>query len=1264
MKRLLQILALVFVFVFAASVFAACVDMEEDTIIYDITQEKISMNVVATSDKIKVQLNSVEDEVGNATVKVVAVKAYEYIEGEKQLYGLSADKLSASDESLIIGEYKLGTEQTIEINRYVDEFDRLYCKFYVVYDGKILRGPVYATDIQPISSATPQFDIKSKKGILGEKLEYYKDLNCSYTAINLEISDFIYPNELFDEDGEEIPLAHPNDAYAFKSNGKTYYFRKSKVDSFDNTVRGYYTAGAHITGIIYARNYNISEQSETFPAKMTYLPWSTMAVSGYGAPGIVGLNTSNQYGFEYFVAMMEFFAERYTLNGLPNGFVANFVLGNEVDYARDYNRISEKHADLDVYMEEYSRLLRLSDLALKKYHKDITVCMPITQSWANRGYTELDDKVASYAPKAMIEWLNAKTKMEGDYNWGIAPHCYTYGLALSEVFYNDTINGKKPINPITGLGGGMTNDFETSGKITFSNLELIDQFLKQDKMKVNGQTRDVYLTEQGVSSLDDAEQDRNNQAGCIAAIWYKLSQLDTVKAFCYYRLFDHENELAGHTRFGLLDVNREPKPSYEVYKYIDTQYSDAVAKDYLQYVRYVDTEGNEQSYANGGVKSYMDLLDVFDTNWFDGEFDWSKATPIKADTVYEYEDVVDLSQVRFESVNFLYDGTEKRIEATNLPEGVDVTYSEDPTLTEVGAKEILATFTKNGEVVGHRYATISVGRLSTNKSVYNFRESIFVTVDIKTEGLTGSAWVGIYKKGAVPGNTDQGEISYMYCYINQTGDSLTRTYCLQEQISNKLYSVCADCGAFNSRLNDKCVKCGGETFEEYLPSGDYVIYYFTDGGYEFCYSVEITVLPSYQDSGTIDLSGVRFEDASVSYDGNKHELTVSTDLPSGVNVRYLNNTRTEVGKVEAVAIFTDASGVELERRYAVLTVTESNFKQLSTEKSTYLEGEDVLVKAFAPNNSLPSSWWVGLYLADDEDYQSIGSIYYYYVKDDSHFSGISYDIRKQVANVGRKEYFNLPAGEYKLVLFNTSGYDVEEFIYFTVEELTVDPSATLALESDRYDLNAPITVTATQPTNAAAPYYVGLFKEANEISISNALYLYKVVDENHVSGESYNLLAQTASSENSILRAGQYKVALFASHGYAVKVVKQQQIQIGTDEEQPKAGTIYTDKDVYTVGEAIYVTAYAPEGSTDWWVGLYSISQEDVSAPPSIRWYNVVDAFHVSGGAYNIMNQMSTPGSPNDCDVLTAGQYKVVLFNSVSYTIESQFVFTVENAAE
>ena len=58
MKRLLRILTFLFVFVLASSVLVACVDMDENTVIGGITQEKISMQVFVTSDKIRVELNN------------------------------------------------------------------------------------------------------------------------------------------------------------------------------------------------------------------------------------------------------------------------------------------------------------------------------------------------------------------------------------------------------------------------------------------------------------------------------------------------------------------------------------------------------------------------------------------------------------------------------------------------------------------------------------------------------------------------------------------------------------------------------------------------------------------------------------------------------------------------------------------------------------------------------------------------------------------------------------------------------------------------------------------------------------------------------------------------------------------------------------------------------------------------------------------------------------------------------------------------------
>lgn len=52
----------------------------------------------------------------------------------------------------------------------------------------------------------------------------------------------------------------------------------------------------------------------------------------------------------------------------------------------------------------------------------------------------------------------------------------------------------------------------------------------------------------------------------------------------------------------------------------------------------------------------------------------------------------------------------------------------------------------------------------------------------------------------------------------------------------------------------------------------------------------------------VDITGVTFEDLTVFYDGNPHEITVTGVLPNGVTVTYENNTATEVGEYLATAV--------------------------------------------------------------------------------------------------------------------------------------------------------------------------------------------------------------------------------------------------------------------------------------------------------------------------------------------------------------------------
>lgn len=713
---------------------------DDNSDIFEVDQTAINMQVKATSDTIKIDISTIDTSL-SGEADIIAVKAYEYFKNDK-FKGVSTNVVTEYN-SKKIGTYKLGETKNISIDRFVESYDRLYDKYYAVQNDKILKGPIYATEIAAIKDVEPNFDIKSKKGVLGENIEHFKELDCSYAVLNFQMSSlFLFPTER--EAGGEIQLVPPAGAIPFESNGKTYYFSPGVVNSWDEEVLKYYgDAKAHITAVVWAVNFD-GLSSENFPLDMTYMPWAAQGTK------LLSFNTSNKNGFEYYIAFMEFLASRYS-DPASNLYIENFVIGNEVDYSGDYFRISENKAHLDTYMEEYSRLLRISNLAMKKYNERITINASFTHAWAKPGNTETEGRM-DYAPKTMIEWLNFKSKLEGDYNWGIAPHCYGLSLGQPSVFYNDTVHAKEY---------GITNSIDTTAYLTFSNFELIEEYLNRDEMKYNGTVRNVWLTEAGVSSKLD--KFKVEQAGCIATSWYKISQMDCVKAFAYYRMFDNAYE--GELSFGLIDKNGNKKPSYKLWKYIDTQYSAVVAnRDWLIGCGYKTPDGADHTSSNGDIKSYLDALDPFKTNWVkkQGGFNWKKAMPRTIEPVEELDGqillegitfdeskndfVYDPEPIIFDSKSFIYDGQEKTIALnkdvlsnftleyvmrTKNDEGQNVDIVVDKcSATEIG-KYIFFAKIKNGKTLVKQFrAELSIGNVTTDKSVYSLGERVYSQIKL------------------------------------------------------------------------------------------------------------------------------------------------------------------------------------------------------------------------------------------------------------------------------------------------------------------------------------------------------------------------------------------------------------------------------------------------------------------------------------------------------------------------------------------------------
>jgi len=975
---------------------SSCQPGENTNIEIDENQKAITMVGNALENEIRVDISSDEKVVGNGVVGLYAIKSYEYFSEETNLethftQGVSTSIVDFSkiEESNKRGEYTLGTTTSITFNRYIEEengsiYDRLYEKYYLIHEGNIIKGPMYITNVESKVTTSPTLNNQSKKGLFCEANDYslsnYEDLGCSHSTINIDLVDFLAPNE--DENGNE--LDSPINAYTYKLGGKTYSFRKSAVDKLDKYVKGYYEKGSTISCILIARDY--SDWSE-YPKAFTY-----DVTQGQ----IMGFNTSNRVGSDYFIATMEFLNDHYSKNNYEFGYISNYVIGNEIDYSNSYYRISNDLIDLKYYVEEYSRTLRLANLACKKFNKDVTVTVPFTQWWNVRPVS-LNKNV--YTPRKVFDYLNEKTKFEGDYNWNIAPHTYVFGLGQTQVYYFDTVAGINAYDSLTNAGGSLTNNIDTTGALTFSNIELLDNYLKEENNLVNGKTRKIFLTESGVSSSTGDIKEDKYQAGYIASIYYKLCQLDTVECWNYYREEDHSNE--GNCRFGLLYSDcYTKKEAYNVYKYIDTEYSKQISSPYLKYISYAKN-GKMYSYEDG-ITSYDDTLDVFDTKLL-SKIDYSKVEKREASEVDEYvNDKIDLNDVIFENKSYVYDGEEHSLAAYNLPSGVTVTYSTNNKLTEVGEEKVTASFYKDEELVGTRVRTLKVAYLVTNKEVYEEGEDIYVTVSNKVDNINTSSWFGTYEYDLVPGKDNTENISTYYTYNNTGNDNYIRTYKVQD-------------GVYQSAKSN-------------LTLGEYKIYYFPDGSYSYLENsiATIKIIKEGEPTKEKPLKDIEFSDKTVS--DRSEELTISGTLPEGYSVVYKNNTVGVNEEANACAIFYKGER-EIERRYALISYINENEPLLTTDKTTYKFGEDIMVKAISNGDS----WWVGLYLETDSvetDY----SLYWYYV---ASYSNKWVNIKEQEQNPTRPNYDSLKdlnPGNYKLVLFNSGGYTIETTLNIVITD--------------------------------------------------------------------------------------------------------------------------------------------------------------------------------------------------------------------------------------
>lgn len=576
----------------------------------EVIATEYDFTITASLDTITVSASSI-GEYGNQA-KLVALPPYKYLYTET-VHGLSQN---IDEKPIVIDSYDCGTSAVISFERYVDDVDYSYYKYFFVDDANnVLAGPMYCTEIQPLYTHESPIDSPGIKGVTSEDVQAYEvmDLGCTSTALNMLTERLVVPNEL-DHNGEWIELEYTESIDAqgnlmvervgsglvervekVQHNGKTYYMRLDEVEYFDKTIRFYTQNNVRVTLILLQRNI---QNALIQPSALLY-------PNTENANTFVQINTSNELGAGYWGAIMEFLANRYSQSDnretAKYGVVESYVLGNEIDLSGSWNAIvpvDHPPLDLEDYVEEYERIMRIGNTAIKKYYGGNKVLASITHHWCSKG--------GEYAPKDILDSMTKKTIRQGNYDYGFAVHPYGADLQLPNFWAVDPYYWE------------MSGNLNTS-KITWSNLEVLQLYLEQPSKLCNGEIRSVYLTEGGVSSgsATDSVAQQQQCAG-IAYAYYKASQLSCVKAFIYFRLIDNRRD---GTQFGLIRSDGILKESYNLYKFIDTQYTDQVAAPYLRLISWNSKE-NGQSIPHGqdigNVQSYFDTMALFKS-----QFDWA-----------------------------------------------------------------------------------------------------------------------------------------------------------------------------------------------------------------------------------------------------------------------------------------------------------------------------------------------------------------------------------------------------------------------------------------------------------------------------------------------------------------------------------------------------------------------------------------------------------------------------------------------------------------
>lgn len=387
----------------------------------------------------------------------------------------------------------------------------------------------YITNPEAIAAFTSARVTAGIKGILPDVSELssgeLKELGIKQAVYNMSVDDICAD--------ASVP-----GAISFSYNGQTYYFNGTVIANYDALVNHFNNNGIQVTMVLLNCGTGAYSQDLIHPL-----------AKGASCPGYA-LNVAEASGTNHLKAIGAFLGQRYSGKG-SCGQIDNWILGNEVNARTSWWYLNSTSLDLNV--NSYVKAFRIIYNEMKSMNANVRIYNSIDQEWNRKS------NPGSFLAKDYLDQFNYYINREGNIDWGLSYHPYN-----SPLYDPYAWNG-----PAVWVKNSLSTPY-----ITMQNIDILIHYMHQPQfLNPAGEVRSISLAEIGYTSSFGNEA----QEASIAYGYLKAASLPDVDAFMLFRQTDDAHEMESHLALGIVDLNGNKKPAYEIYKNLGTT-NEAVAK--------------------------------------------------------------------------------------------------------------------------------------------------------------------------------------------------------------------------------------------------------------------------------------------------------------------------------------------------------------------------------------------------------------------------------------------------------------------------------------------------------------------------------------------------------------------------------------------------------------------------------------------------------------------------------------------------------------